>query len=616
MKIKWLSLVRVIGLLLVLIYHFFPSALPGGFIGVDVFFVFSGYLITSLLIIKYRDSGKLSFISFIKRRFWRLYPSLVVMLLLMLPLSLFLGSDYRVDLTRQVSGVLSFTTNQYELFSGTGYEGQLFPHLFVHTWSLSIEMFSYILAGLGLSSLAIISKDSSGQSNKFRTNILIFSGFIALFSFGFMQWQVVTHPSDVSRAYFSTISHMFPFFIGSIVAVYFGIGENERINRVIQKEGARSKILGAILGAGIVLILLGVFLKFNNHATYRFGFLIASIATAIMIIGTRCLHGLQPNKNEPVMLRVLSDISYQIYLFHWPLYILFSNVISNNIIVSILAFFTSFGLAFVTHHMTKSLPNTLITDKVSTNGKLVISIGITVLTVISLVAAFNSKEMNSVEKGIIAGNQKKDITAIIDRRDKLAPDRAVPRLKNPTHLKLSKRGTLNVKTMLIGDSVPLGAHDELKAVFPISNLDAEISRNMNQGLAVFNQIIQEDDPYDFIIISLGLNEQDTGNWRQDLASMVNGVKKGQRLILVTPFNGGIDSSKVAVAEKVTEFERKIKNEFPFITLADWATIAPQNLDKLAEDKIHVLDNKKGRKLFTETIRDAVIKSSEGPAKDK
>ena len=81
MRIKWFSLVRVTGLLLVLLYHFFQKAFPGGFIGVDIFFTFSGFLITALLIDEFARKQEIDYLAFLKRRFYRIVPPLVFMVL-------------------------------------------------------------------------------------------------------------------------------------------------------------------------------------------------------------------------------------------------------------------------------------------------------------------------------------------------------------------------------------------------------------------------------------------------------------------------------------------------------------------------------------------------------
>ena len=150
MRIKWFSLVRITGLLLVLLYHFFKNTYPGGFIGVDVFFTFSGYLITALLIDEYARNQKIDLLGFYKRRFYRIVPPLVLMILVTIPFVFLVRSDFRAGIGQQILAAFGFTTNFYEILTGSSYESQFIPHLFVHTWSLAIEVHFYLLWGFGV----------------------------------------------------------------------------------------------------------------------------------------------------------------------------------------------------------------------------------------------------------------------------------------------------------------------------------------------------------------------------------------------------------------------------------------------------------------------------------
>lgn len=85
LRIKWFSLVRITGLFLVLGYHFFQNTYPGGFVGVDVFFAFSGFLITSLMIDEFSSSGSFGLKSFYQRRFYRIVPPLILSVLIVIP---------------------------------------------------------------------------------------------------------------------------------------------------------------------------------------------------------------------------------------------------------------------------------------------------------------------------------------------------------------------------------------------------------------------------------------------------------------------------------------------------------------------------------------------------
>lgn len=179
MRVKWFSLVRITGLLLVLLYHFFQKAFPGGFIGVDIFFTFSGFLITSLLIDEFARDKDIDVKGFLRRRFYRIVPPLVFMILIVMPFTLLIRKDFVAGIGTQIAAVLGFVTNFYEILSGGNYESQFIQHLFVHTWSLALEMHYYILWGLATWYLAKKSK-TIGQ---FRGIIFLLSSALFLISF-------------------------------------------------------------------------------------------------------------------------------------------------------------------------------------------------------------------------------------------------------------------------------------------------------------------------------------------------------------------------------------------------------------------------------------------------
>ncbi len=110
MRIKWFSLIRITGLICVLLYHFFQMRYTGGFIGVDIFFTFSGYLITALALDEFSRSNKFAMRDFYYRRVMRILPPLILMICLVLPFTLLVGKDYITDLFHQIVAALGFVT--------------------------------------------------------------------------------------------------------------------------------------------------------------------------------------------------------------------------------------------------------------------------------------------------------------------------------------------------------------------------------------------------------------------------------------------------------------------------------------------------------------------------
>ena len=324
MRIKWFSLIRITGLLLVLLYHFFQTVFPGGFFGVDVFFTFSGFLITSLLLEEFEQKEKIDIIGFFRRRFYRIFPPVVLMVLVVMPFTFLVRQDYVAGIGGQIAGVLGFMTNFYEMLTGGSYESQFIPHLFVHNWSLAVEVHYYVLWGLAVWFLAKRAK-TSGQ---LRGMIFLLSS--ATFMVSFLSMFIGSFiVSSYSTLYFSTLTHVYPFFLGSVLATLVGVRHVtpllKRLNRILD---LRQTLL--VFGAGLgVLLLLTFFVKFNYLFAYLFGFLLASLAALLMIVAARLLHEKTPTIEEPKVIGFLADTSYAVYLFHWPFYIIFSQLVGN-----------------------------------------------------------------------------------------------------------------------------------------------------------------------------------------------------------------------------------------------------------------------------------------------
>lgn len=147
---------RAIAVGLVLVYHLFPGVLPGGFLGVDIFFVISGFLITSLLLHEYTFEGKIRLGMFWRRRARRLLPALALVLLVCIALGLVIGGDLLVGIGAQLAGAAFFVNNWVYIATGADYFAKDNPELFRNTWSLSIEEQFYLVLPLMLLALLAV----------------------------------------------------------------------------------------------------------------------------------------------------------------------------------------------------------------------------------------------------------------------------------------------------------------------------------------------------------------------------------------------------------------------------------------------------------------------------
>ena len=144
-RIGGLDGLRAIAVALVLVYHLIPGVLPGGMVGVDAFFVISGFLITSLLLLEQRRTGRIDLRRFWIRRLRRIVPALVAAVAVVVALAACIGGDALLAVRRQVLSSILLVYNWAEIIGGSSYFDQTQPLLLTNVWSLAVEEQFYLL---------------------------------------------------------------------------------------------------------------------------------------------------------------------------------------------------------------------------------------------------------------------------------------------------------------------------------------------------------------------------------------------------------------------------------------------------------------------------------------
>ena len=605
MRIKWFSLIRITGLLLVLLYHFFQTIFPGGFFGVDVFFTFSGFLITSLLLEEFGKKRQIDLLGFFKRRFYRIVPPVVLMILVTMPFTFLVRQDYVAEIGGQIAGVLGFMTNFYELLTGGSYESQFIPHLFVHNWSLAVEVHYYILWGLAVWFLSKQSK-SNGQ---LRGMVFLLSAAAFLISF-FSMFIGSLMASSYSTVYFSSLTHVYPFFLGSILATVVGVRQTSDLVRQFDRMwNLRQNLL--VFGAGLlVLLLLTFFVKFTYLFAYLFGFLMASLAAMAMIVAARVLHEKTPNIEEPKVISFLADTSYAVYLFHWPFYIVFSQLLGNLpavILTIIFSYFFASLSFYVMEPLIAGKTSPIIRKIASLPHIQVISTStFGILSLLTVVIIALAPQVGDFETDLMVNGFKQAQTNI--GQTKMLAEQA----------EVSRLGIVE-GTSLIGDSVALRANTALKEALPDANINAQVSRTTKQANDIMLNNSQNKALLKTVVIATGVNNPE--GYKNDLDSLVNNLPKGHHLILVTPYEGDKSKDTYTSVEQYANYARELAEKTPYVSIADWNKVSKEHPEIWAgTDQVHFgNDNSKleeGAKLYAETIAAAVKAAQEQPVKSK
>ncbi len=284
---------RGIAVLSVVLYHAFPSLLPGGFIGVDIFFVISGYLITSLLI-ESRKAGAHSLIHFYMRRVRRLFPALILVLLTVLALGwYFLFADEYRQLGLHTVGASAFVSNLL-LWRESGYfDTVAVSKPLLHLWSLGIEEQFYLLWPLMLWFV--------WKRPRWR---LLLIGSILGVSF---VWNILLHQRDPVADFYSPMTRFWELAAGSLLAVL-----------PIARHEASQRLRNLAAWSGALLIVIGLIWAEAAAGFPGYQALLPVVGGVLLVFA-----GMSARLNRTLLaappLVWLGLISYPLYLWHWPL---------------------------------------------------------------------------------------------------------------------------------------------------------------------------------------------------------------------------------------------------------------------------------------------------------
>jgi peptidoglycan/LPS O-acetylase OafA/YrhL len=299
---------RALAVAAVFLYHSRIDWLPGGFLGVDLFFVLSGYLITSLLLVEWEARNRIDLIRFWLRRARRLLPALVVVVLATLILAAIFDRQDLAHTRSDVLGSLLYFANWHEIIANRSYFNVMGnPSLLQHTWSLAVEEQFYIVWPLLLVPCLVL-------VGRKRMPMLVIAGIAASAT---LMW-ILYSANDPSRVYYGTDTRAFLLLMGILIAlVWPWIMRLRRAVPLLELLG-----IAALVGTVLLFRQMQDFSPTLYHggdlaAAFCFAVLVAAVAHPKTGIGNA--FGVAP-------LRWVGERSYGIYLWHWPIIVLVAGV--------------------------------------------------------------------------------------------------------------------------------------------------------------------------------------------------------------------------------------------------------------------------------------------------
>jgi peptidoglycan/LPS O-acetylase OafA/YrhL len=297
---------RAIAVLAVFVYHFHNGGgwLPGGFLGVDVFFVISGYLITSLLLSEFRKEGRIDLVAFWLRRARRLLPAVGVLIAVVMVAGAFFDLGQISTLRGQALASMAYVTNWDLILSHQSYFEQFArPSLFRHLWSLAVEEQFYLLWPIAFAFFMT-------RFGHRRVVIGVIAGAIA----SSLLMAILFDPVNPNRVFYGTDTRATPLLIGVALAFFW------HPERLKPKTGTLAPIALNAMGAiGLSMVVI-TFMTVHDYdvSLYHGGFLLLSIWTAMLIAAlAHPAASIGRTLGNPGM-RWLGLRSYSFYLWHWP----------------------------------------------------------------------------------------------------------------------------------------------------------------------------------------------------------------------------------------------------------------------------------------------------------
>jgi peptidoglycan/LPS O-acetylase OafA/YrhL len=300
---------RALAVIAVLFYHagLRPRSVPGGFLGVEIFFTISGYLIASLLLSEWRETGRIVLKQFWLRRARRLLPALFAVIIGALAFSVVFLPDEVASLRSDALAAFGYSTNWYLIFSNKSYfETVGRPSMLQHLWSLAVEEQFYVFWPL----VFVLTM------RRWRERSMLIGVIVVALASALLMGVLYQPDVDPSRVYYGTDTRAAGILIGVALAFVWAPG----------RSGGRSARLPLDLigfaALGALLIFCLVISEFDPFL-YRGGFTLVGLSTAILVAASvhRKSRILQAVLGFSV-LRWVGLRSYGIYLWHWPVFML------------------------------------------------------------------------------------------------------------------------------------------------------------------------------------------------------------------------------------------------------------------------------------------------------
>lgn len=623
---------RAIAVSLVIVYHLWPTVVPGGMIGVDIFFVISGYLITALLLREGATTGRINLLEFWKRRARRLLPAIALVILLMGPITQIMQGDIRVALDRQVLGAATFSSNWLSILSGNDYFTQTSPQLFTNFWSLAVEEQFYVIWPLLLVAVALI------LQRRWRL-FAIAVGVLVVFSLT-ISTVLAAGEAPLSRVYYGTDTHMYGLLSGVLLAFAVPWSLYPPVDKHVLYTVSRP--YGMVTFARVLISWVCLFALIPYavlaHESAKFFIPWGLFGASLLTIGV--IQGMLPDMvvgASELLRKVLSfppllwigQRSYGLYLWHWPLAVIAHYLYGpdRSPLINLLVLALTLAVAELSYRFVETPVRRygfrgcarMVWQWLRTDRMKLVPLSITVVVTgacfaSTAMAVHSAPQMTSAQTAVENGKKaaqerlqaKKEARASASASATADPQQsqdpsAAP---SPGPSGDSQPKVDSSQVTIIGDSIVVATQPDLYDTMPDAQVDAEEGRTIDKVIPIVKSMASNGQLRKTVVISVAANSTFAPG---QLEQILETLPQDSKLVVVTGFGPSnltwIENSNSIIRE----FAQKNSSR---VVLADWNSTIREELQKnptlMTSDGVH--PDLSGQVIYARVVTEAVAKA--------